>query len=115
MTIVIDDLMECLTLEIELEGKKNIVIMCVYRTPGTNVEMFKDTLDGLMNKLNENKTCLICGDTNIDLINVVKHKATSDFLGGSHLHVFFFKHNNCLFVFFCEQQIQEVKLSSFFC
>ena len=80
MTTTIDDLMECLTLEIELEGKRNIVIMCVYRTPGTNIDMFKDNLEELMNKLNENKTCLICGDTNIDLINVLKHRATSDFL-----------------------------------
>lgn len=89
MSTIINDLMECLSVEIELERKKKIVVMCVYRTPGSNVELFKERLEELMNGLNKNKTCLICGDTNIDLINVLKHKATSDFLDALYSRGFY--------------------------
>ncbi len=78
MTTVIDDLMECITVEIEMERMRNIVVTCVYRAPGSNVETFNDSLEELMNRLTENKTFLICGDFNIHLLNVSKHK-TLDF------------------------------------
>lgn len=80
MTSVIDDLMECIAVEIELERTRNIVVACVYRKPGSNVDTFKDSLEELMNGLNENKTLIICGDFNIDLLKVSAHKQTSDFL-----------------------------------
>jgi len=56
MTIVTDDLMECITIEIEMERKRNVVVTCAYRAPGSNVELFKDSLGVLMDGLNENKT-----------------------------------------------------------
>ena len=72
------DSVQILTVEIEIEGRRNIVVMCIYRTPASNVETFKDNLEELMRRLNDkSKTCIICGDTNINLINVLKHKATS--------------------------------------
>lgn len=71
---VIDALMECITVEIEMEKLKHIVVTCVYKTPGTNVETFKDSMKNLMNGLKESRTVNICGDFNIDLINVSKHK-----------------------------------------
>lgn len=82
MTSAIDDLMECLTVEIEMENGKNIVVTCVYRTPSSNIEIFKDKLEELMDRLNEKKIFIMCGDFNIDLLNISKHKATSDFLDG---------------------------------
>ena len=54
LTIVTDDLMECIT--IEIERKRNVVVTCAYRAPGSNVELFKDSLGVLMDGLNENKT-----------------------------------------------------------
>ena len=80
MTTVMDDLMECITVEIEMEKIRNIVVTCVYRTPGSNVERFKESMEEIMNGLNESKTYIICGDFNIDLLNASIHKTTSDFL-----------------------------------
>lgn len=80
MLLVKEDLMECITVEIELEKSKNIVVACVYRAPGSSIDVFRDSLEELMKKLSENKTYMICGDVNIDLLSASKHTATSDFL-----------------------------------
>lgn len=44
------------------------------------METFKDKLEELMDRLNERKTNIICGDFNSDLGNVSKHNLTSIFL-----------------------------------
>ena len=80
MSIATDDLMECITVEIEMEKQRNIVISCVYRAPGSNMDTFKETLEEIMDRLNERKTYIVCGDFNIDLLNTAKHNNTSDFL-----------------------------------
>lgn len=79
LTTVIDDLMECVAVETELE-RRNMIVACVYRKPGSNIETFKDSLDELMKDLNVNKSLILCGDFNIDLLKVSTHKQTSDFL-----------------------------------
>lgn len=61
--------MECLTIEIDVEKSKNIIISCVYRTPGTCLDIFKDKLAGMFDKLNDKKVQIVCGDFNIDLLN----------------------------------------------
>lgn len=55
------------------------LVSCVFRTLGSNVDAFKDTLEEFLNRLNESMSLRICGDFNIDLLNVSKYK-TSDFL-----------------------------------
>lgn len=55
------------------------MVTCVYRAPGSNLDVFRDSLEELMNKLSENKTYMIRGDVNIDL-SASKHTATSYFL-----------------------------------
>lgn len=57
-----------------------MVVACVYRKPGSNIETFKENLDELMEDLNVDKSLMICGDFNIDLLKVSTHKQTSDFL-----------------------------------
>jgi len=66
MTFAIVDLMECVIVEIVLECMRNIIITCVYRKSGSNIETFKDRLEELMKDSNDNKTLVICGDFNID-------------------------------------------------
>ena len=56
------------------------MVTCVNRTPGSNVETFVDSLEEIISRVNENKTYMICGDVNIDLLCAANHKATSDFL-----------------------------------
>ena len=47
MLLVKDNVMECVTVEIEIERAKNIIISCVYITPGSCIETFTEALVGL--------------------------------------------------------------------
>ena len=78
MSVNIDDLMECITIEICMEKKKNVIVSCVYRTPGSNIETFMCNMERLFSNTNQ-KVHFICGDYNIDLLNPNKHKLTDDF------------------------------------
>ena len=79
MSIIIDDILECLTIEICRENHKNIIISCVYRAPGTDIETFRNTIENLLSKCNQ-KTIFLCGDNNIDLLNPHKHKSIDEFI-----------------------------------
>lgn len=79
MTTVIDNLLECITIEICKEKKKNVIISCIYRAPGTCLEVFKDLIEGFFSRTNQ-KVIFICGDFNIDLLNPTKHKMTDEFI-----------------------------------
>lgn len=79
MTVRIDGIMECLTVEIYNDKKKNVVISCVYRTPNTSIEIFKDWMEKLYSTVNR-KSLFICGDFNIDLLNPTKLNSINDFL-----------------------------------
>ena len=83
MTTVIDNLLECITIEICEEKKKNIRVSCIYRTPGTNIDTFREWIEGTFAKQN-NKVVFICGDFNIDLINPYKHNTTDDFISSMY-------------------------------
>ena len=48
VTLQINDLFECVTIEIDMEKKKNVIVTCVYRTPGSKVEVFNDRLEELL-------------------------------------------------------------------
>ena len=44
MSQVVDNIMECTTVEIEIEKSKNILMSFVYRTPGSCIDTFRDKL-----------------------------------------------------------------------
>lgn len=43
MSFALENIMECITIEIKCEKSKNIIINCVYRAPGSNT-IFEDKL-----------------------------------------------------------------------
>lgn len=49
-----------------------MVVTCVYRSPGSSVEAFTDNMEEILEYLNEKKTFIMCGDFNIDLLNMSK-------------------------------------------
>ncbi|XP_035986589.1 uncharacterized protein LOC118560057 [Fundulus heteroclitus] len=77
MTVCVDDLLECVTIEIGLEKMKNAVISCVYRAPGGNVELFTEWFGHFFNKTQ--MLLFICGDFNINLMNT-GHRKTEQFI-----------------------------------
>lgn len=80
MTNATEDLMECLTIEIEMKKQRNIVVTCIYRTPGSSITTFNNKLEQLLFGINENKVSIICGDFNINLLNVSNHTGSLEFL-----------------------------------
>lgn len=79
MSFVIDNVLECISIEICNNKKKNTIISCVYRTPGSSLEVFNKWIEATFT-LTFNKSILICGDFNIDLLKSNSHKSTNDFL-----------------------------------
>lgn len=79
MSTVVDNLLECITLEICNEKNKNIVISCIYRATGTNIDLFRKWMEGMYSQ-KSNKTVYIRGDFNIDLLNPHKLKTIDDFI-----------------------------------
>uniref|UniRef100_A0A8C6MEW6 Reverse transcriptase domain-containing protein n=1 Tax=Nothobranchius furzeri TaxID=105023 RepID=A0A8C6MEW6_NOTFU len=79
MAVAVEDMMECVAVEIEMEKTRNIIVACIYRTPGSNLQCFKERCETLIDGLNDNKSWLICGDFNIDLLNQ-RNKMTRDFM-----------------------------------
>lgn len=79
LTSIIDNVMECITVEISLEKKKNVMVSCVYRPPGSDIELFMSNMEKMFDVRNK-KVMFICGDFNLDLLNPTKHKQTDEFI-----------------------------------
>ena len=79
MTTAVDDLFECVTVEICMEKSKNVIVSCIYRAPGTCIDTFTDRVENMFTKSLQ-KIMFICGDYNIDLLNPNKHKMTEHFI-----------------------------------
>ena len=66
--------------EIEQTKKKNIVCGCIYRHPNSNIEDFITYMVKVLDKLNnEDKTVLLMGDFNINLLNYQSDTNVSNF------------------------------------
>ncbi len=79
MSAVVHNVLECISIEIYKEKKRNVIISCIYRAPGSSIELFSDWMEEMFSKLSH-KTNFICGDFNIDFLNPNKHKMTNDFI-----------------------------------
>ena len=81
MSVVIDDILECITVKLSISNRKNIIVSCIYRAPGTSVDIFTDQLELLITTVkNTSKTIFLCGDFNIDLLKYNNNKGTQHFI-----------------------------------
>ncbi len=64
---------------VAVKKRKNVIVSCIYRAPGSNVELFKEWMEKMFS-VNNQKDLFICGDYNIDLLNAKKHKSTEEFV-----------------------------------
>lgn len=79
MTTTLEGVMEGLTIEIIMENRRNILVSCLYRAPGSDIENFKNCVEKMFTK-SVQKDIFICGDFNIDLMKSKQHKPIEDFL-----------------------------------
>ena len=47
-SIEINGILESITVELQIEKGKNIVVSCIYRTPGSNITTFTEYLDNFL-------------------------------------------------------------------
>ena len=88
MTIAIDDVCECISVEIVMGKSKNITVSCVYRAPSSSIEHFTDVMESLFTNT-EQRVTFICGDYNIDLLNPNKVEAIDEFCAAMYSMSFY--------------------------
>ena len=72
----IENLFESVTIEFDIQKHKNIIVSCIYRTPGSDIDRFCEYMDQLLTYANPSKTKFVCGDFNIDLLKQETHPGT---------------------------------------
>ena len=76
---VVEQVFECVTVELDLKKHNNLTVSCVYRTPGTDVDLFCESLEQIFSDVMPRKSMFICGDFNIDLMKYETHNGTKRF------------------------------------
>ena len=79
-SVSLDNVFESVTIEIKVENKKNFIVACVHRTPGSETEGFSEYIERLLQSVNNNKSIYLCSDLNFDLLKRQNHQGTNDFL-----------------------------------
>ena len=81
---------ESLWIEIEVQGRSNMLCGIFYRHPNGNVQNFMDNLNVCLQKIHrEEKNCIIMGDFNLDLLKYDNHEDTNNFI--NTMSSFFFQ------------------------
>ena len=78
-SVCVEDIFECITVDVSLDGTKNVIVACVYRKPGFLIENFTVGLEDLFCNV-KNKVIYITGDFNIDLLKSDTHSPTKQFI-----------------------------------
>ena len=73
------DLFEYVSVDVHLNDRKTVSVMCMYRTPGTSIDIFNQHIENVL-KETKNKIAYIYGDFNINLIKYDEHVHTQQFL-----------------------------------
>lgn len=79
MTTVVDNLLECLSIEICKEKNKNLIVSCIYRAPDSSIELFSQWMESVFSKIS-NKTVFVLGDWNIDILNPHNKNNITEFI-----------------------------------
>ena len=78
MTYVVNDLLECMSIELtDLNNNKNIVT-CLYRQPDSSIDDFINNIEKLFT--NKQRNIYLCGDFNINLFNYNSNNQVNNFL-----------------------------------
>ena len=82
--------LESTFIEIINHKNSNIIVGCIYRHPAMDLNEFNDYyLNELLHKLSsENKSVILLGDFNVDLMKYDNHHSTNEFLDSLSSHLF---------------------------
>ena len=78
---VIEDDYETIWIEINNHKSKNLLCCCLYRHPSSDITNFNNHISSILQKVQkENKSLIMMGDFNINLVNYDSHPETNDFI-----------------------------------
>ena len=78
MTYVVNDLYECLPIELTDLIKKNNIVTCLYRQPDSSTDDLINNIEKLF--INKKRNIYLCGDFNINLLNYNCNNQVNNFL-----------------------------------
>ena len=78
MTYVVNDLLECLTIELTDQNNNKNIVTCIYRQPDSSIDDFINNIEKLFR--NKQGNTYICGDFNINLFNYDSNNQVNYFL-----------------------------------
>ena len=85
---MIEHIFKCVTVELDTKKHRNIIVSCVYGIPGSDVDLFCESIEQLFIDVMPSKYIFVCGDFNIDLPKHDTHwdNAFLDCMSGLGLH-----------------------------
>ena len=83
-SFVVENILECVTVELTIKNYTNVVVSFIYRTPGSPIDTFCENLELNLSDVKSIKTIFVCGDFNIDLLKHETHNNTKQFLDRMH-------------------------------
>lgn len=89
---------EYIAIKIQPSKHKNIILLCIYRPPGTSTDSFNAELDKLLNSDALKKRIIIMGDFNIDLLKAESHEPSEHFINMMLANSFIPTINHLLFL-----------------
>ena len=72
-TMKVENIFEYVTVELAIKNHTNVIINCIYRTPGSNLDIFCEKIEHILSDVKVLKTIFLCGDLNIDLLKHEHH------------------------------------------
>ena len=79
MSYCIQNCAELVCVEVTLYSQKKFIVACLYRAPGTELQLLTEPLQILFNFV-KRKSLYLCGDFNVDLLKQESHENTSQFI-----------------------------------
>ena len=76
---VVNDCYESVFIDVNVHDNTNIRLGCIYRAPNTDIKLFNDELENIL-EFTDKKSMFLCGDFNIDLLKYESHQYSSDFV-----------------------------------
>jgi len=82
--------MENISIEVNRNNPKNVILTCIYRPPDTNFQQFKNEMQNLLSKLEtSSKIIFIGGDFNLNILAYNNDAPTTQFIDLMISHNFF--------------------------
>ena len=54
-SLSINDVLECVIVELIIENKQNVIASCIYRKPGSNIDTFSENVEYICGNIPTNK------------------------------------------------------------